>query len=100
MSELPITRKEYENSVLAADFIHKAKNIFREDDEITEFRFVPKIKGYEILYKKNGESVVISIKFRAFFDGIRIKSTRRIRQKTFCAKTVEDNSSISKKIFD
>lgn len=86
--------------MIVADFIHKVKNVFREDDEITEFCFVPKIKGYEISYKKNGESVVISIKFRAFFDGMRIKTTRRICKKTFCSKTVEDNSSILKKIFD
>lgn len=99
MSELPITKKEYEKSVLVADFINKIKNIFREDDRITEFCFIPKTKGYEISYKKNGETVVISIKFRGFFDGMKIKTTRRIRKKTFCSKTIEDNSAVLNKIF-
>lgn len=99
MSELPITKKEYENSVLVADFICKAKNIFQSDDTITDFCFTPEIKGYEITYTKDGETTNISIKFGKIYDGIKIKKTGSDGKKTFCSKTVEDNFIALKDIF-
>lgn len=99
MSELSIAKKEYENSVLVADFIRKIKNIFQADDTITEFHFTPEIKGYEITYTKKGETIIISIKFRECFDGVKIKTTGSIGKKTFCSKTFEDNTTALKEIF-
>ncbi len=99
MSELPIAKKEYENSVLVADFICKTKNIFQSDDTITDFCFTPEIRGYEITYTKNGETTNISIKFGKIFDGMKIKTMGSDGKKTFCSKTVEDNFTVLKNIF-
>lgn len=100
MSKLPITQREYDNSVLVADFIHKTRSIFETYSEITEFCFIPMTEGYKISYKRNGIDENVSIKFRKILNGMTIKAIRRNRKKNFCSKTVEDNSVILKKIFD
>ena len=99
MSNLPITVKEYENSVLVTDFIRKTREIFNTDGEIKDFRFTPKINGYEISYLKNGETTIVSLELGKQFDGLKIKTSGNDFRKTFCSKTVEDNTAVIKEIF-
>lgn len=100
LSGLPVTKKEYENSVLVADFIRKIRNVFDADDRITEFRFAPRINGYEITYTVNGKPETVSIKFRKISDGIDINLSGNVEKKTFCSRTFEENSAVLQKIFE
>ena len=95
MSNLPVTVKEYENSVLVADFIRKAKEVFDADGEITDFHFAPKINGYEISYVKNRNTAIILIKFRKCFGGMKIKTNKN----KFLSRSAEDNTSVISAIF-
>ena len=97
MNKLPITKKEYENAVLFADFTGKTKKAFLKNN-ITDFCFVPQVNGYEISYKKNGENIVISIKFRRVFRGIKIQTTRQIHKKCFCSKSSDENTAVCEMI--
>ena len=72
MSNLPITANEYENSVLVADFIRKAREVFNADSEITDFRFTPEINGCKITYVKGGNTLTVSLRLRKYFGGMKI----------------------------
>lgn len=92
MKPLPLTQKDYSNTVLVSDFICKMRNAFLTHN-ITDFCFSPQVNGYKILYKYNGENITVKIKFRKFFNGIKIQTT-----KTFCSKTADDNTAVINEI--
>ena len=91
MATLPVTKKEYDNSVLTADFVSKMRKYF-EDKKISDFKFTPIINGYEITYNE----YIIVIKHR-LFGGINI---RRYKNgiieigKNFPAHSPQDNDLI------
>lgn len=97
MATLPVTKKEYDNSVLTADFVSKTRKYF-EDKKISDFKFTPLINGYEITYNE----YIIVIKHR-LFGGINI---RRYKNgifeigKNFSVHSPQDNDLIINKIFD
>ena len=67
MATLPVTKKEYEYSVLLADFVSKTRKYF-DDNKISDFKFTPLIKGYEITY--NEYKIIIK---QRLFGGINIR---------------------------
>ena len=97
MATLPITKKEYDNSVLTADFVSKTRKYF-EDKKISDFKFTPLINGYEITYNE----YIIVIKHR-LFGGINIrryKNGRAESRKIFFSHSPQDNDTIIENILE
>lgn len=97
MALLPVSKKEYDNSVLTADFVSKTRKYF-DDNKISDFKFTPLINGYEITYNE----YIIVIKHR-LFGGINIrryKNGRAESGKTFFSHSPQDNDSIINRIYE
>ncbi|MBQ2775675.1 MAG: hypothetical protein IJF40_07310 [Clostridia bacterium] len=102
MSNLPITQKEYDQSVLVADFIAKTRSIAQSNEDISDICFMPKVKGYEITFNNGTTAINISLNFKSkILKGIKIKKLVNGATKgSFYSKSQEDNTCIINKIFD
>lgn len=99
MSELPITQNQYNNSVLITDFISKLKLIIESSGEISSYRFVPKIGGYEINLETSKNKFLIQLfTSKTVFSNklkiIIIKDYNKIQ--SFISKSLEDNEEVFK----
>ncbi len=88
MSELPISRKDYNRGVLVASFISEVRESAQLNRHISDICFTPVIKGYEIAYNKNGvpEKLFVNAK-SPLYGGLII--TRYVNGKLksiYCAK--------------
>lgn len=93
MSELPITKKEYDYMVLVTDFISKFKSIVHENECISDLKFIPEIKGYVITYNHSGNECKIVIK-KNLSDGLNIKISRKF----YRSYSPQDNEFIINRI--
>ena len=74
MSELPVTKKDYDRSVWIVSFIREAKIIAEANENISDFLFTPTIKGYEIKYCNKGISERFSVNSKSrLYKGLIIK---------------------------
>lgn len=97
MALLPVSKKEYEYSVLIADFVSKTRKYF-DDNKISDFKFKPLIKGYEITY--NDYKIVIK---QRLFGGIKIRKYKNgISEigKKYSSHSPQDNDLIINKILE
>lgn len=102
MSELPITKKDYDRGVRIALFNGEVKRIAESNQYISDILFTPVFKGYEITYNNNGvpEKLFVNAKSR-FFSGLIIKRYVNGRLKgTYCSKSQGNNTEILNKIFN
>lgn len=97
MASLPVSKREYDNSVLTADFVSKTRKYF-EDKKISDFKFTPLTNGYEITYNE----YIIVIKHR-LFGGINIiKYKNGISEigKKYSSHSLQDNDNIINIIYE
>lgn len=74
MSNLPITKKDYDRSVRISHFIGKVRGFAESYQQISDILFTPVIKGYEITYRNNGVSERLSVNSKSrFFKGLIVK---------------------------
>lgn len=74
MSELSITKKDYDRSVWIALFIREVREFSESNQQISDILFTPVIKGYEITYKNNGVSEKLSVNSKSrFFKGLIVR---------------------------
>ena len=93
MSELPITEKEYNFMVLLTDFLTKFKSIAQENENITDLKFIPKIRGYELSYNHSGNECIVVIK-KNVSNGLNIKILRKL----YRSDCKEDNDFVISRI--
>ncbi len=97
MATLPVPKKEYEYSVLIADFVSKTRKYF-DDNKISDFKFTPIINGYEITY--NDYKIVIK---QRLFSGIKIRKYKNgIPEigKKYSSHSPQDNDLIINKTLE
>ncbi len=58
--------------VLLTDFLAKFKSIAQENKAITDLKFIPKNKGYEIICNHSGNECIVVIK-KNLSNGLNIK---------------------------
>lgn len=74
MSELPITKKDYDRSARIVSFVREVKRITESSQQISGVLFSPVIKGYEVEYRNNGVSEKLSVNSKCrFFKGLIVK---------------------------
>lgn len=102
MSNLPISKKEYDQSVLVTDFITKTRTIAELNEAISDICFMPKVKGYDITFNNGTTSVNISLNFKSkLLKGIKIKKFENgILKGSFYSRNQESNTAILNKIFN
>ena len=88
MRELPVTKDFYDRTARCTYFLNELKNFFETAKNITDIRFVPILKGYEIEYVKDGVSEKLCINIRSkFYDGLIIKKYVNGKfRKIYCTK--------------
>ncbi len=99
MSELPITKLDYENAVLLADFNSKLKNALNSNDTL---KFTPLINGYRIDFE------ITERKFTLLLDFNKKQKTElivnlfvnEIAENAFKSVSAEDNDKIIKEILN
>lgn len=97
MSELPITKKEYEKAVLMINFIAKMRDSLKLNDTV---KFTPLINGYKIDFKLDDKQINILLDLKK---GIKTKLivnvfVNEIAEKSFISVSSEDNEKIVKEI--
>ena len=99
MSYLNLTKRQYNKSVLIASFITEVKSFLDKQDEVSDVCFSPKLKGYEIVYKRNDISVKIICQFK-MSGRLKIdKYENGVLKSTFISKNAQENKNIVQKIF-
>lgn len=99
MSFLPVNKKEYEYSVLITDFISKMRKYF-DDENISDYKFIPLINSYEIIYCYKEIEHLIRIK-RNIFNGLKFRKYENGVIKTmkmYSSYSPSDNDTIVDKI--
>ncbi len=102
MGFLPISKKEYDYVVLMTDFLSKLKRYNSDNGNIYDFKFVPQIKGYEIIYYHSENEYRIEIK-RNILNGLSIKKYKNSVLKIiqiYSSHSPKDNEFIVNKIME
>ena len=97
MSELPITKKDYDDAMLMIDFIAK----IRESLELNDTKkFTPMINGYKIDFTINDKqmSVLLDLKKRMKTKLIVNVFVNEKAEKSFVSVSKKDNEKIVKEI--
>ena len=102
MSELLITKNEYDKSVILVDFLSEFKSNINGNQDIKNVVFTPVIAGYCIRfdYKKIPSEIELSLNKSKF--SVKMKVDCKIgnqKEKTFISKSKEDNQEILNKLF-
>ncbi|MEE1502867.1 MAG: hypothetical protein UGF89_01305 [Acutalibacteraceae bacterium] len=97
MSELPITKNEYDKSVILINFLSEFKLKTKDNKNIENVVFLPENQGYRIAFYYNNVSSVILLtlnksKFTVKMKVEYIKGNEET--KTFLSKSKEDNQEI------
>lgn len=102
MSELPITKNDFNRSARVVSFIREVKGIAEINKNISDFLFTPIIKGYEIKYCNKGISEKLSVNSKSrFFKGLIIKKYADGKLKGIFRLTEQEiNTENIKKIFE
>lgn len=102
MIELPITKIEYENSVLISDFISRIKSFIDSTDKFEFYNFTPKTEGYEIKLKTEKDTYLIQllVKGTVLSSKLEIITIYNYTQiQTYVSKSTSDNEKILEKLF-
>lgn len=73
MAELPVSQRYYNQTILISEVILLIKKASESNNRITDVKFTPFVKGYNITFIKNEANIRISVKCRKFFDGCTLK---------------------------
>ena len=97
MSELPITKLDYENAVLLADFNSKLKNALNSNDTL---KFTPLINGYRIDFELSERKFTLLLDFNKKQKAELIVNlfVNEIAENAFKSVSAEDNEKIVKEI--
>ena len=101
MSGSPITKNEYDKSVILVDFLSEFKSDINGNKDIENVVFTPIISGYCIKfdYKKIPSEIELSLNKSKF--SVKMKVDCKIgnqKEKTFISKNQNDNKEILNKI--
>jgi hypothetical protein len=99
MSELPITKKDYYDTILMIDFIAKMRDSLELNDTK---KFTPMINGYKIDFTIDDKqmSVLLDLKKRIKTKLIVNVFVNELAEKSFISVTKDDNGKIVKEILD
>ena len=101
MSELPITKNEYDKSVILVDFLSEFKSNINGNQGIENVVFTPVISGYCISFDYNNVPSEISLTLNKSKFSVKLKVGCKIgnqKEKTFISKNQNDNKEILNKI--
>ena len=98
MSELPITKLDYEKVVLMTDFLTRIRNALEQNNSL---KFTPLINGYKIDFIIDDKqiNVLLDLKKRLKTKLIVNVFVNGIAEKSFKSVSMEDNEKIIKEIF-
>ena len=99
MSELPITKKDYYDTILMIDFIAKMRDSLELNDTK---KFTPMINGYKIDFTIDDKqmSVLLDLKKRIKTKLIVNVFVNELAEKSFISVSKDDNGKIVKEILD
>ena len=98
MSDLPITKNDYDRAALLCRFLSGFKHALEKRDDSSDVHYLPKPGGYNISFVQNGIAVSLSIKFRKKRSaGLKIK---RFDNGVLCGTFLTDKFDINPEIFD
>lgn len=103
MSDLPLDKKDYNYAVLITDFISKIKIYNADNGNKNEFKFIPKLKGYEIIWSDSGDDYEIIINISNFFRCLtvkKLKNGKSVFKQFYRSRSVNDNDYIVDKILN
>ncbi len=101
MSELPITKNEYDKSVILVDFLSEFKEKTKDNENIKNVIFLPEIAGYCIKFDYNDipSKISLSLNKSKFKSSMKVKYIRRDEElKTFLSRNKKDNQEILNQI--
>ncbi len=101
MSELSITKNEYDKSVVLTDFLSEFKLIINDNKQIKNVVFMPKIAGYRITfdYKDIPSEILLSLNKSKFTVKMKVDYIKQNKKmKTFLSKSQNDNQEILNQI--
>ena len=99
MSELPITKKDYDDAMLMINFIAKMRDSLEFNDTV---KFTPLINGYKIDFTIDDKqmSVLLDLKKRIKTKLIVNVFVNELAEKSFVSVSKEDNEKIVREILD
>lgn len=93
-----LTKSQYNKSVMVALFISEVKCFLDKQYDVTDICFSPKLKGYEIDYKRKDISVKIICQFK-MLGRFKIKKYENgVLKSSFTLKNSEDSKVIAQKL--
>ena len=74
MSDLPITKNDYDRAVVLANVLSEFKSICEMREDISDVHFTPQANGYDISFRQNGTDTKLFITFKnRYTDSLTIK---------------------------
>lgn len=64
MSDLPITKNDYDRAVVLTNVLAEFKSIFETREDISDVHFTPQANGYDIRFRQNKADVKLCIAFK------------------------------------
>ena len=101
MSELPITKSDYDKSTLMINFLSEFKQRISEMNNVQDVIFSPEIKGYIISFTYNAISYKIAVSVDGIFTTkLKVKYiVENKKVKDFVSQNDDENREIINKIF-
>lgn len=97
---LPVTVAEYKNAVLMIKLLSEIKKEFVKRTDITDIRFVPKLNGYQVLFKEGDNGCKINIEKRKLLSGYTVqKYVDGFKKVSVTLKSAEEYGAIIAKLF-
>ncbi len=101
MSELPITKSDFDKSTLMINFLSEFKQRISEMNNVQDVIFSPEIKGYIISFTYNSISYKIAVSVDGIFTTkLKVKYiVENKKVKDFVSQNDDENREIINKIF-
>ncbi|MCQ2485320.1 MAG: hypothetical protein MJ168_08310 [Clostridia bacterium] len=107
MSKLPLNGAQYDKVIALADFIDKSEKLIKLN-EIRNYKFTPKIDGYEMFVEHNGYELNVEIilhknstlKSVAFSAVIKNNENGKITKKKFKLTKGKNADSFAESLFE
>lgn len=97
---LPVTVAEYETAVLMVKLLSKIKKEFAKRTDITDVHFMPKLNGYQVLFKEGNNGCKINIEKRKLLSGYAVqKYVDGFKKVSVTLKSAKEYEDIVEKLF-
>lgn len=103
MKEIPVTKNDYDKSVILTSFLSEFKSMTADSRNIEDIVFIPKTDGYDITFIYNNVPSSISLTFNKsrFTAKMKVKYTVGAEKpKVFISENADKNREILHQVFN